>query len=62
MMLIPEREGEKTLAIHVLVGPLLSLLAAEQGLGANNGPSCPTPSPSDQVLAPPAGEPVDHHP
>ena len=52
---------EKVLAIHVLVQPLPPFSAAEQGLGANSGPSYPTPSPSDQVPAPPAGEPAGHH-
>ena len=60
MMLIPQKE--KRLTIRVLVGPLLPSLAAEQGLGGNSGPSCPTPNLSDQVLAPPASEPARRHP
>ena len=47
-------EREKSLATRVVVGPLLSLLAAGLGLDPSTGPSTPIPSLLDLVLAPAA--------
>ena len=49
-------QSEKGLTIYVEVGPLQLSWAAEQGLDANSGPSCPIPSPLDPALAPSPGE------
>ena len=59
-MLIPWRE--KVLAIRAVIGPLLLSLAVELGPDPNSGPSCPTPSPLDLALAPPADEVAVSHP
>jgi len=55
-------DREKTLAIFVLVWPLPSLLVAEEGPGANSGPSYPILSLLTLAPAPPADELGVHRP